>query len=120
MNTEELSAHLQYLQRKAYENTVNRQGVSPEALNAIRQINLKLDDVKSYPEMYEDPVQLIEDTEYQLQELWNFDKDREKHSHWYLIRGCKCPKIDNRDRQGYGRVINKDCPWHGQIEENLV
>lgn len=113
MNTEDLSTLYSHLQRKAYENTINRQGVSVKALQAIREINSKLDDVKSYPDMYEDPVQLIEDTEYQLQDLWNFDRDRDKHSHWYLIAGCECPKMDNRDRQGFGRVINKNCKWHG-------
>lgn len=113
INEMDMVTYLQHLQRRDYENTIARQGVSPEAINAIRQLNLKLGDVKSYPEMYENPVQLIEDTEYQLQDLWNFDRDRDKHSHWYLISGCTCPKMDNKDRHGYGRVINKDCPWHG-------
>lgn len=61
------------------------------------------------------PVQMIEDIEFILQMLWGFPIDANFHSHWIDIAGCKCPRLDNMERIGYGRVINEACYWHAEF-----
>ena len=80
---------------------------------AISTLHNILDDIKQNPERYTDPVQLIEDIEHTLQGLWRFQRDANFHTHWIDIKGCTCPRTDNMDRIGYGRVTDNDCPWHG-------
>ena len=58
-------------------------------------------------------AQQVEDLEYQLQANWNFEPNENFHSYWYEIPHCQCPKLDNRDRLGYGQIINGSCPIHG-------
>lgn len=88
--------------------------VEQDAVKAIHAV-LKL--VKTNPERYENPVQLIEDMEFTLQGLWKFDRSIDHHTHWIEIKGCTCPKMDNRDHWGTGRITISDCPWHWKEPE---
>lgn len=59
-------------------------------------------------------VRLLQDAmhevEFKLQELWGFDKDKDRHTFWYRLPHCACPKMD----QMPGRhTINLNCPIHG-------
>jgi len=62
----------------------------------------------------------LEQLEETLQHLWNFPKDPNYYRYWNLLPGCECPKLDNQERYGFGRIINCDCPYHKHlIEENV-
>lgn len=93
--------------------------LNKKELETIRCIHGMLDDIKINPERYENPVQLIEDLEYALQGLWKFPRDSNYHSHWLEIKGCTCPKMDNRDPMYYGggKITVSDCPWHWKGEQ---
>ena len=54
----------------------------------------------------------LDNVEKKLQKLWNFEYDESKLRYWYLLPGCKCPRLDNLDRLKPGRIINCDCPYH--------
>ncbi len=84
---------------------------------AISSIHKVLADIKDFPERYENPVQLIEDLEYSLQGLWKFPRDFSYHTHFLEIKDCKCPRLDNFERRGYGRITNMACHWHGKGEK---
>jgi hypothetical protein len=53
------------------------------------------------------------DLEFKLQENWNFNLDRSKHTWWNRLPGCLCPKMDNAERFGYDKITNSKCPYHG-------
>lgn len=86
--------------------------------DVLISIHRLLAEVKLNPrsEKY-DPVQFIEDMEYTLQGIWGFNRDKNFHTHWLDIKGCKCPHDDNLERIPHGRIINLSCPWHGTKEE---
>jgi hypothetical protein len=67
------------------------------------------------PSCYESPiVGYLEGIEYQLQALWGFPLDRNRHTWWLLLPGCTCPPMDNADLWGTDkRWYNTGCPWHG-------
>ena len=88
--------------------------LNKKELETIRSIHGMLDDIKVNPERYENPVQLIEDLEFSLQGLWKFPRDANYHTHFLEIKDCKCPRLDNLERRGYGRITNMACPWHGK------
>jgi len=51
--------------------------------------------------------------EYELQELWGFERDCRWHEFWRMP-WCSCPILDNKDRRGTGQaVIAESCPIHG-------
>ena len=90
-----------------------KQGLTEEDISAIKAAYQILFGVLEHPEKYDNPVSLIEEIEYTLQDMWKFEKDRTKHSYWYKIKGCTCPVLDNKDRWGVDqRVISVDCKWH--------
>lgn len=76
------------------------------------------DNALVYKQAGANPVQMIEDIEFILQMLWGFSLDANFHTHWIDIRGCTCPRMDNMERIGFGRVISSDCPWHGNNERD--
>ncbi len=60
-------------------------------------------------------VELWEQNEYRLQELWGFPKDPNYHKFWEMS-GCTCPKIDNEDSYPTGFYIHtQNCPLHGVV-----
>lgn len=52
--------------------------------------------------------------EFKMQRLWGLKEDEKYHTYWMMPKQCTCPKMDNRDRLGHGRVISGDCPLHGK------
>lgn len=63
-------------------------------------------------------IERVEEIEFELQDLWEFGKDRNYHKYWYRLNGCTCPKMDNEDRFGTDlRSHAPDCPWHGKTLE---
>lgn len=70
------------------------------------------------PEEYEARVKELENLEYELQENWNFTKDKLWHSYWYQLPQCTCPKMDNRERVGTGyAIVTLSCPYHGSSKD---
>lgn len=60
-----------------------------------------------------DYAQELTELEFQLQELWNFNKDINFHKFWETPK-CECPRFDNNDRYPYGNyIVNNECPLHG-------
>ena len=55
----------------------------------------------------------MEFLEFELQENWNFPKDKNYHTWWNKFKYCTCPKMDNDERFGYEKIISSDCPFHG-------
>lgn len=93
------------------------EAMTEQEQDAVRALHAVLAQVKSHPELHADPVQLIEDMEFTLQGLWKFDRSVNHHTHWIGIKGCTCPKMDNRDHWGTGRITISDCPWHWKEPE---
>lgn len=66
----------------------------------------------NYKELQQLPKDL-EKIEFELQEAWKFPRDATKHTWWYKIPQCTCPKMDNADPIYAGRrIISGDCPVH--------
>lgn len=95
---------------------LEKNNVDEDAQALLMKTYEKIDDLLLNPEQYENPVEQIEGIEYKLQKLWNFPLDRSWHKYWYQIKGCQCPHLDNMERFGYGRVINGECKWHGDVK----
>lgn len=93
------------------------EAMTSQEQDAIRALHAVLAQAKDHPEHYTDPVQVIEDIEFTLQGLWKFDRDVNYHTHWIDIKGCTCPKMDNRDHWGTGRITSSDCKWHWKEPE---
>lgn len=92
---------------------LEQQGINAEGEERIIELHKQLDGVLKYPKSYENPVDKIEQLEYDLQEAWGFEKDRNMHSYWHRIKECCCGSCDNLDRRGTPyRVISGSCPWH--------
>ena len=105
-------------------NSMNIQGqwnsFDEETRSAITLLHNKLDNYKLHPEKYGTPktvAKVVESLEYTLQVLWLFDPNPAYHTHWYEIKGCTCPKMDNQDCFGSEEFfIDGDCPFHGSRE----
>jgi hypothetical protein len=80
----------------------------------VEEINHDIDSILMKPEVYDDPVQLIEDLEFKLQAAWGLSQDKNYHNRWNRIKGCSCPTMDNRERVGTPyRIHSITCKWHG-------
>lgn len=100
------------------ENLMVAQGVTEEQKEKLYALHSRLNEVISNPLAYDDPVSRIEEIEYELQENWNFNLDKNKHTHWSRIRGCSCDKYRNRELFGTSiRIYARDCLWHGDSGE---
>jgi len=100
---------------------VAKQGLSDEQKQKLHILYKQLDDIFEYcastpedslAEIGESITETIKNIEFQLQEAWNFDKDPLKHAWWNKAPKCKCPKLDNDERFGFGKYINCTCPIH--------
>lgn len=58
-------------------------------------------------------VQIIQELEFALQKEWGFPQDANYHTYWSRPKSCTCPKMDNADYFGFGKIITSDCPLHG-------
>jgi hypothetical protein len=95
-----------------------KQQLIPDTITAIEVLQTQLKAFLARPTMYvegKDVARIVEGMEYTLQFLWGFPVDRNFHRYWYDVKGCVCPKLDNKDRFGTPyRVINPQCPFHGE------
>jgi hypothetical protein len=95
------------------------QGVPQSAEDALVVLHTLLDNIKSNPDEYGSPLQVLEVVkcmEYTMQSLWRFPLSSKHHIHQFYIEKCTCPKLDNRDRIGSGYfVYNKGCTYHGAM-----
>ena len=91
-----------------------------ETKSAIKLLHKKLAFYKARPDLYGSPktiANVVEGFEYTLQVLWGFDPNPSFHTHWYEIKGCTCPKMDNSALFGVDTaIINVECPFHGSLE----
>lgn len=101
------------------------QGVTEEQQSNLQSLYEELEHLINNPEVYildngssELLASTLEEIEFSLQRNWNFEPDRNRHKYWLYIKGCKCSWDDNKFRWGTPyRVINKSCPWHGNVTE---
>ena len=78
-------------------------------------------EISSY-KFKEDAIKIgkdLEEIENTLQKLWNFEENSDYYTYWNLLPGCECPKEDNKERYGYGRIINCECPYHSFLCEDI-
>lgn len=97
---------------------VEKQGLSERRVIALKEVHDILKQLLSRPNIHFKDAQhcndVIEGVEYAMQLLWGFPLDRNYHTHWLNVDGCKCGYWDNMDAFGTEyRYINAECPWHG-------
>ena len=65
------------------------------------------------PKRLRDFAKQIKENEFEIQELFNFDRNYAFHR-WWEVPKCTCPTMDNQDWWGNDRCyISGDCPIHG-------
>jgi len=97
------------------EDLANNMNVSQANRDKLDRTYVILFDILENPYNYVNPVQMIEDFEFKLQQLWGFPQLSSYHSYWYKINGCVCPVYENHDLAGWGpRIIDTNCKWHGE------
>lgn len=93
-------------------------GISDEKQDIMMSVYSEIWSITNRPEMFAktgaDAVVQIRSLEYLLQTLWGFERDARFHRYCFEIKGCTCPRMDNRDAHGTDLVFhNNDCPFHG-------
>ena len=94
-----------------------------ENLDAIKELHtkrigiyiemVKTDDAKKLKEFDKECT----DLEFELQDLWKFDRDVNYHRFWDRPQ-CACPTMDNEDSYPIGYYItNGNCLLHGDVDE---
>ena len=59
-------------------------------------------------------MEKLTELEYDLQDCWNFPKDKWWHLRQFRLSRCLCGYTDNKERAGVGSfIINGSCPYHG-------
>jgi hypothetical protein len=97
-----------------------QQGLDDADHEKLQALYNALDDLLTNPENYDNPVNLIEQVEFKLQKVWKFPQDARYHTHWVKIKGCTCPKLDNKNYFGSNIcLINQMCPWHSTRNSNV-
>lgn len=79
----------------------------------LQEATRKHEKVKHLREDIETKLAILQYCEYKLQEVWCVKEDKNYHTYWMAPKACTCPKMDNMDRLGFGRIISGDCPLHG-------
>lgn len=106
---------------KLNQSLLEKQQVPPSAEDALVVLHTLLDDIKTNPDEYGTPLQVLEVVkcmEYTLQSLWRFPLSSKHHMNQFYIEKCVCPKLDNKERFGSGYFIyNIQCPYHGAMLE---
>ena len=103
---------------------IKQQKLTKKEVKRLQELHAYRERVFADMELETDPAALrgfaerVENIEFMLQEAWRFPQDAQKHSWWFQVPHCQCPKLDNWERVGTGqRIINGDCPVHGFEEE---
>jgi len=96
------------------------QGLTETDHKHLQVLYNNLDVLLTSPEDFSDPVGMIEVIEFNLQKVWKFPQDARYHTHWTKIKGCTCPKLDNKNYFGSNLcLINQTCPWHSPSKSNV-
>ena len=66
-------------------------------------------------------ARVVEKIEFKLQDAWHFERDRTKHSWWYQVPGCTCPKKANgmKYATGESRSVSRFCVIHGKEYDHV-
>lgn len=95
------------------------QGLSEEEKDELDKTYQKLFDVFEQMKTAEESKDLaclsmkVEELEFELQRIWKFEVDSKKHTYWYRVPQCTCPKYDNKDLFGSEmRIYDTTCPVH--------
>jgi len=108
--TETLSVSLVVKQKLPRENIIEL-----KVLHIIRLNLFDMFEAETIPARQRKIVPLMEELEFRMQKAWKFEQDRNKHSWWFQVPHCTCPKIDNWEGCSFGRrIINSSCPVHGE------
>ena len=103
---------------------VNQQQLTDEDIDKLEMLHhikkcmhsISIEDLPIPPKGY---VKAMEDLEYQMQELWGFERNSAYHQHWFRDPKCSCPTLDNLDLIGIDRRIKSlSCNLHGDNIEN--
>lgn len=99
-----------------------RQNLSDSEIEELNNLYRELSEIFTEAEKAEEEKELIilsmklEDLEYRLQKTWKLEQDQNKHSYWYRIPQCNCPKLDNMDLWGTStRIFTTDCKVHKHL-----
>ena len=77
----------------------------------IKRMEQKIDDLND----------VLKCLEYAMQWEWGFEKDSNYHTWWMKSKNCLCPKIDNSEMLGFGRIVTSECPIHArQFKKTIV
>ena len=106
----EQKAKLEYARGYLYIQLGNIESFCDAYLERKRQ-HKSCSDVKRSLKFYMEEVRKCE---FKMQELWGLKADENYHTYWMMPKQCTCPKMDNLDRLGFGRIISEDCPLHGK------
>lgn len=66
------------------------------------------------PKLLKSLAKDLTEIEYELQKLWGFPLDANYHKFWEYPK-CECPVMDNEDRYPHSRIMNLNCPLHGDL-----
>lgn len=104
---------------------IKTQGLSEDDVAELNTLHETKDNVFLFMDLL-DPIKenkklrlygrLIESVEFNMQRIWKFDQNVAYHSWWYQVPHCKCPKMDNADPMYPYKIINNNCPIHGEIK----
>lgn len=104
------------------ENLVKKQKLNQDQIEELKELHIKMHDVKNQMKETDDAVVLhefakqVEDLEYAMQRAWGFEENQNFHTHWIRVPKCICPMMDNQDYYGTPfRNIDSQCPVHGKI-----
>lgn len=96
---------------------LKKQNIDSETEKELLATHEALYGIKQNPNNYDNPLELVTELEYHLQQLWGFKKDSKYHVHQFEIKTCQCPWIDNLERAGTGLFIyNTECPIHNKLK----
>lgn len=92
-------------------------GLSEERIKLLEMLYTRLHGTLSRPQMFtahpKDAVNRVRQIEYALQFLWGFEENPDWFIYEFFMKGCTCPKMDNRELQGMShKVIDESCPFH--------
>jgi len=99
---------------------VKKQNITEKQRDTLYGLYNELSDIFCAASDYDEEIDMTRDDingritelEYNLQDNWNFPRDKSMHRYWYRLPQCTCPIMDNDDMTMQD-VIMTDCPWHG-------
>lgn len=102
-----------------------QRGLSEEQMWLLDEYYMFLDNLLLYPWAYtntgQEAVEMVQEVEADLQSIWGFDINPNMWHYEFVLKGCKCPLLDNREKIGTPyRIYNTKCPFHGKNREQPI